>query len=102
MCHWRRVRNNYKRCEHYIDLPDQMVEMLPSSDPFNADGRPDPMRRSFLQIQHLPSEELCSSTLHRNLLAVFPQQFNPVIDDFCPSCIQRGVAQSTSNASKYA
>ncbi|KAJ8487138.1 hypothetical protein ONZ51_g4353 [Trametes cubensis] len=25
MCHWRRVRNNYKRCGHYVDLPDEMV-----------------------------------------------------------------------------
>ncbi|KAH9901294.1 hypothetical protein C8Q73DRAFT_662677 [Cubamyces lactineus] len=25
MCHWRRVRNNYKRCGHYVDLPDEML-----------------------------------------------------------------------------
>ncbi|KAI1795964.1 hypothetical protein LXA43DRAFT_696813 [Ganoderma leucocontextum] len=30
MCHWRRVRNNYKRCGHYVDQPDDMVRVLPT------------------------------------------------------------------------
>ncbi|KAJ3007850.1 hypothetical protein NUW54_g3384 [Trametes sanguinea] len=38
MCHWRRVRNNYKRCGHYVDLPDEMVRPSAAYSPVDRNS----------------------------------------------------------------
>ncbi|KAH9946194.1 uncharacterized protein BXZ73DRAFT_95694 [Epithele typhae] len=42
MCHWRRVRNNFKRCGHYIDLPDEMVRDPAAYSPADLNSVPVP------------------------------------------------------------
>ncbi|OCH95520.1 hypothetical protein OBBRIDRAFT_745188 [Obba rivulosa] len=74
MCHWRRVRNHYKRCGHYIDLPDEMIQCddrfckFSTSHPRNC----------------VPPR--CTETCWQ--YRQFPQQYNPVIDSKCPVCHQ--------------
>ncbi len=88
------VRNNYKRCGHYVDLVRHDISRLlvahASNDVSSArrDGsrsrclvpcrsqfslpcwRLDSMRRSLLQVQHVASQELRPTPLHGDLLAI--------------------------------
>ncbi|KAI0748028.1 hypothetical protein C8Q80DRAFT_1270476 [Daedaleopsis nitida] len=92
MCHWRRVRNNYKRCGHYVDLVRAVPD--PSSPPsavLTTYFQPDEMVRVLAAYSPVDlNSELRPTPLHGDLLAVFPQQYNPVIDAFCPVCVQLG------------
>ncbi|KAH7930803.1 hypothetical protein BV22DRAFT_35138 [Leucogyrophana mollusca] len=78
MCHWRRVRNTYRRCGHAFDLPDEMIQ---------CDNR-----YCKFSLTHpstcVPPSCTASCWQYRQ----FPQQYNPQIDAFCPSCIQQGKA----------
>ncbi|KAI0082689.1 hypothetical protein K474DRAFT_1584993 [Panus rudis PR-1116 ss-1] len=88
MCHWRRVRNHYKRCGHYIDLVS--MHTIQCDDRYCKFSTTHP--RNCVPPR-------CTETCWQ--YRQFPQQYNPVIDDFCPSCITRG-AEPTGNSSKYA
>lgn len=87
MCHWRRVRNHYRRCNHYLDLPDDLVQCddryckFSTCHPSNC----------------VPPR--CTETCWQ--YRQFPESITPVIDDYCPSCIASG-RQPTGAASKYA
>ncbi|KAH9854137.1 hypothetical protein C2E23DRAFT_85038 [Lenzites betulinus] len=95
MCHWRRyvglrlrharerltplrhsVRNNYKRCGHYIDLPDEMIQC---EDRFCKFSTTHP--RNCVPPR-------CTETCWQ--YRQFPEQYHPVIDNYCAVCIQMG------------
>ncbi|KAH9951326.1 hypothetical protein B0H21DRAFT_776055 [Amylocystis lapponica] len=75
MCHYRRVRNHYKRCGHYIDLikcDDRFCKFSPKHPP---DCAPPFCTDKCWQYHQ------------------FPQQYTPVIDLFCPVCVQSGLGR---------
>ncbi|KAL6308986.1 hypothetical protein BKA93DRAFT_814916 [Sparassis latifolia] len=74
MCHWRRVRNHYRRCGHYIDLIQCADRYCKFSSTHPNDCVPPQCTESCWQYRQ------------------FPQQYTPVIDNFCPVCIQTGAA----------
>ncbi|RDX47495.1 hypothetical protein OH76DRAFT_1354126 [Lentinus brumalis] len=76
MCHWRRVRNYYKRCRHYLDLPDEMIQCDDRHCKFSDRHPPDCRGARCIQ----------TCWQYRQ----FPQQYQPVIDGYCSTCIIMG------------
>ncbi|KAF9820207.1 hypothetical protein IEO21_01640 [Rhodonia placenta] len=82
MCNWRRVRNHYKRCGHYIDLVRPAIKCEDRYCKFSPAHPPD----------CVPPE--CTKRCWQ--YHQFPEQYNPVIDNICPSCIQIARAQAAA------
>ncbi|KAJ7582740.1 hypothetical protein C8J56DRAFT_955593 [Mycena floridula] len=75
MCRYRQVQNTYLRCGHSVRLPDQLIACDDRFCKFSA--------------RH-PSNcgPNCGTTCWQR--KQFPEQYNPHIDNYCPSCINAG------------
>ncbi|KAH9934787.1 uncharacterized protein B0H18DRAFT_869227, partial [Fomitopsis serialis] len=73
------VRNHYKKCTHYIDLPDEEIKCEDRFCKFSPNHPPD------------CGPPACTTSCWQYHQS--PVQYTPVIDNYCPVCIQTGRAR---------
>ncbi|KAF8198859.1 hypothetical protein K438DRAFT_1717767, partial [Mycena galopus ATCC 62051] len=77
MCRWRHVRNIYLRCGHAENLPPVEVKCDNRHCKFSPDH----------PSGCVPPK--CARTC--NQYHLFPEQYHPNVDGFCPACIRSPV-----------
>ncbi|KAJ4469459.1 hypothetical protein C8J55DRAFT_524013 [Lentinula edodes] len=76
MCRYRQVQNTYSRCGHVIREPDVLIPCADRFCKFSAYHPPD-------------CGPNCSKTCWQ--YRQFPEQYNPLINNVCPSCYNAGM-----------